>query len=154
MSQSHLQSALHRAHERCQEDGTRLTSKRSQLLEILLASNEPLSAYDILDRFNLRADKPMQPTSAYRMLDFLCNQQLIHKLASENKYVACSHITCCAKHPLPQFLICQVCRMVKEIAIAPNIIETLRKQVTNAGYRLTDSPLELDCICDGCANKA
>ena len=92
----------------------------------------------------------MPPMSAYRILDFLISEQLVHKLSSENKFVACSHILCRHDHQVPQFLICRQCQRVKEIAISSEIVKTLQVNVEEAGYHLLNSQLELDCICDQC----
>ncbi len=141
---------LQRAAEKCAESGGKLTEKRSQLLTILIESQEPLSAYEVLERYNLTVEKSMPAMSAYRILDYLVSQELVHKLSSENKYIACSHITCCHEHKVPQFLICRQCKQVKEIVIPKDIIESLRQHLVAANYQLINSQLELDCLCDAC----
>ena len=117
-------------------------------------SKTPLSAYEVADTYNESADTSMPPMSVYRILEFLESEQLVHKLSSTNKYVACSHIACDHAHEIPQFLICSNCQKVKEIAISRNIIEELDGQVANAGYKLTNSQLELQCLCEACVSSA
>ncbi|ARU59258.1 Fe2+/Zn2+ uptake regulation protein [Oleiphilus messinensis] len=146
----HTQEVIKRAAEKCTKSGSRLTEKRAQILSILVDTQGPLSAYEIVDRYNANAEKSMPPMSAYRILDFLISEQLVHKLSSENKFVACSHILCRHDHQVPQFLICRQCRRVKEIAISSEIVKTLQVNVEEAGYHLLNSQLELDCICDQC----
>ena len=123
---------------------------RKLILEVLIRSNTPLSAYEIADQFNKFAEQAMQPMSAYRILDFLVSENLVHKLSSANKYVACSHIACSHAHEVPQFLICRKCHKVKEIGIKKSIVEDLRESVSTAGYTLMNSQLELDCLCEEC----
>ena len=96
----------------------------------------------------------MPPMSVYRILEFLEAELLVHKLSSANKYVACSHIACDHAHEVPQFLICGKCQKVKEIAISKTVIDELDKQVVNAGYRLMNSQLELQCLCEHCLENA
>ncbi len=150
MDKKAAQHVLQHAAKKCSRSGSRLTDKRAQLLSILVEAEGPLSAYDVVEKYNLQADKAMPPMSAYRILDFLVSEQLAHKLASENKYIACSHIVCCDQHKVPQFLICRECHQVQEITIPREIIETLQQHVTTAGYQLLNSQLELDCICQNC----
>ena len=117
MSSNSTQNVLDKAQQKCVSTGAKLTSKRSRLLELLIDSDKPLSAYEVIDRYNQFSGQSMPPMSAYRILDFLISKQLVHKLSSENKYVACSHITCEHEHSVAQFLICRSCQKVKEIMI-------------------------------------
>ena len=152
MDKKSSKEILERAAEKCRESGSKLTEKRAKILQILLECQVPLSAYEIADNYKLVTTQSMPPMSVYRILDFLQSEKLVHKLASENKYVACSHIDCGHdhEHEIPQFLICQKCQNVKEISVSRELIEGLQECVTESGYKLMTSQLELDCICDDC----
>ncbi|TQV69718.1 transcriptional repressor [Exilibacterium tricleocarpae] len=154
MRKSELNKIVLKAEEMCSHSGGRLTEKRKRILELLILSEVPLSAYEVADAYNKQAEKSMPAMSVYRMLDFLVAEQLAHKLASENKYVACSHIVCSHEHQVAQFLICRACHRVKEIAIQRNIVEALKSHVVAAGYQLMTSQLELDCVCENCLTTA
>jgi Fur family zinc uptake transcriptional regulator len=149
-----LNSIMDKAQHICAHSGGRLTEKRKRILELLLISSTPLSAYEVADAYNKTAEASMPPMSVYRILDFLESEQLVHKLSSANKYVACSHIACSHAHEIPQFLMCGKCQSVKEIAISKSIIDELDQQVTGAGYKLMNSQLELQCLCDNCLARA
>jgi len=151
MTTKESNKTLERAAEKCLQAGSKLTDKRALILNILVEADAPLSAYEIVDRYNEKSAKSMPPMSAYRILDFLVSAQLTHKLTSENKYIACTHIACSHEHKTPQFLICQKCHRVKEIDIELDIIDSLQRQVNTAGYQLVNSQLELDCLCENCA---
>ena len=153
MTTKEANKTLARAAEKCLQTGSKLTDKRALILKVLVEADSPLSAYEVVDRYNKKSQKAMPPMSAYRILDFLVSAQLTHKLTSENKYVACSHIACSHEHEIPQFLICQQCHRVKEIDIQHDIIDSLQQQVSTAGYQLINSQLELDCLCEDCANS-
>jgi len=153
MTTNESNKTLARAAEKCLQAGSKLTDKRAMILKVLVDAAAPLSAYEVVDRYNEDSLKTMPPMSAYRILDFLVSAQLAHKLTSENKYVACSHIACSHKHEIPQFLICQNCHQVKEVDIEHDIIESLQRQVNTAGYKLVNSQLELDCLCEACADS-
>ncbi len=154
MNKQAVKRILNKAHDMCVHSGNRLTEKRKRILELLVTSKIPLSAYEVASAYNETADAAMPAMSVYRILEFLESEQLVHKLTSANKYVACSHITCDHRHEVPQFLICGNCQSVKEIAITKSIIDDLDLQVKKAGYKLMNSQLELDCLCDDCVSKA
>ena len=154
MSPEQLHRIMARAQDLCAHSGGRLTEKRKRILELLLIADTPLSAYEVADAYNADAVSAMPTMSVYRILDFLESEQLVHKLSSANKYVACSHITCNHAHKVPQFLICRECQSVKEIAIAKIIIDELGKQVIGAGYNLINSQIELQCVCENCLKNA
>lgn len=150
MSSSNTSKILKKAEKKCIQSGSRLTTKRAHILELLINSEIALSAYNIVELYNEHALQQIQPMSAYRILEFLQTQQLVHKLSLENKFVACSHITCKHDHEVPQFLICRSCHKVKEIAVQKTIIEQLANQISSAGYKMMNTQIELDCLCDDC----
>lgn len=154
MKDSELTRIIGRASEICAATGGRLTEKRQRILTLLVKSAVPLSAYEVADAYNRNAENAMPAMSVYRILDFLEAGQLVHKLASANKYIACSHIACSHSHEVPQFLICNKCQSVKEIAIQKSIVDELDEQVKGAGYQLMNSQLELDCVCQACLKTA
>ncbi|MFT7562306.1 MAG: Fur family zinc uptake transcriptional regulator [Flavobacteriales bacterium] len=154
MKKQQLNNIMDKAQHICAHSGGRLTEKRKRILELLLVSGTPLSAYEVADAYNKTAEASMPAMSVYRILDFLESEQLVHKLSSANKYVACSHIACSHAHEIPQFLMCGKCQSVKEIAIAKSIIDELDHQVAGAGYKLMNSQLELQCLCDNCLASA
>lgn len=141
------------AASRCKEAGGRLTIKREEILKVLLASKVPLSAYEVLDLYTQNKQASMPPMSVYRILEFLEQQQLIHRLGSQNKFIACSHIHENCHHQVSQFLICRDCHSVKEISIEQGLIKALNQQVKDGGYQLLSPQLELDCICNQCLNN-
>ena len=153
MNRQKLDSTIKKAEQVCERTGSRLTDKRRDILEILLSSENPLSAYDISDAYNKKAEKPMPTMSVYRILDFLEAEHLVHKLSSTNKYVACSHIDCGHQYEIPQFLICAECETTSEVAVSTIIYEELNKLVSKAGYTLGNSKLELQCLCNKCSAR-
>ena len=142
------------AERQCKAHGARLTVKRKQVLSALLLSDKALSAYELVRFCNSQCDESMPAMSVYRILEFLENENLVHKLSLANKYVACSHISCNHPHAVPQFLICQQCSKVKEIAIEPATIEELRASVNDAGFKLVSTQLEMNCVCTSCIEQA
>ena len=155
MNKQQLNRVIDKAKAVCAQSGGRLTEKRKAVLERLLVSNRPLSAYEITDAYNQSAVKPMPAMSVYRILEFLEAENLVHKLSSTSKYIACSHISCEHEHQISQFLICGKCQSAKEITISKEIINELGELIGKVGYALTNPQLELQCLCERCsANPA
>ena len=142
------------AEQHCKEHGSRLTLKRKQVLSGLLQSEKALSAYELVDYCKTVFGENIPAMSVYRILKFLQDEHLVHKLNLANKYVACSHISCSHAHAVPQFLICKRCSKVKEIDIKPVTINDLRASVNEAGFELINTQLEMNCLCEGCISQA
>lgn len=149
---SSYQAAIEHAENHCAAHGTKLTQKRKTVLLGLLHSEKALSAYELADYCRDELGEPLPQMSVYRILEFLESEQLVHKLKLANRFVACAHITCDHKHAVPQFLICEQCYRVSEIDIKKSTLRDIQNNVENAGFKLTSPQLELNCICDNCAN--
>jgi Fur family zinc uptake transcriptional regulator len=148
-----LDTTIRHAEQQCKVHGTRLTDKRKQVLTGLLKSEKALSAYELVDLCKKEFGETIPAMTVYRILDFLEEENLAHKLKIANKYVACSHIPCDHNHQ-PQFLICTQCLKVEEISIDNAIIQALEKSVKQAGFQVVNSKLEMDCVCDECKEAA
>lgn len=149
-----VENIIEHAEQHCKAHGARLTNKRKQVLSGLLKSQKALSAYELADYCKTEFGKAIPAMSIYRILDFLQEEHLVHKLSLANKYVACSHITCDHDHGVPQFLICGQCQKVEEIAINKSTMNELQLNVTQAGFHLVSQQLELDCLCNDCVSQA
>lgn len=149
-----VQKTLNSAERHCQERGAKLTTKRKQVLAGLVKAGKALSAYELTEVCIAESGESIPTMSVYRILDFLEEQHLVHKLNSTNKYVACAHITCDHAHEVPQFLICGKCQQVKEISVSKSTIDTLSKAAENAGFHLVSPQLEMDCVCEKCLKSA
>ena len=147
---NNIKACLERAESNCGEHGTRLTSKRKHILLSLLQSDKAMSAYEIVDYCKNKFNEIMPAMSVYRILDFLQEKRLVHKLTSTNKFVACSHITCDHDHEITQFLICSECLQVKEININQSTIKALQQNIEEAGFHLLSPQLEMHCLCQNC----
>ncbi len=134
----------------CMTTGQRLTEKRENILRILLATPQPISAYDIVEHYRNDYGDSLPAMSVYRMLQFLVDNKLAHKLATTNQFLACSHIACDHEHSVPQFLICDECHRVQEVSLRKELVEELRNSVRKTGFRLASQQLELHGTCDRC----
>lgn len=148
-----MQRIIKHAEQHCKAHGSRLTDKRKQVLSGLLQSKKALSAYELVDYCKDEFGENFPAMSVYRILAFLQDEQLVHKLKLANKFVACAHITCDHAHEIPQFLICGQCQRVEEITIGKSTIKNLQKNVEQAGFHLLSPQLEMDCLCEQCMNN-
>lgn len=153
-SSSSIEHALSTAAKMCHESGTKLTPKRTKLLAGLLLSNKAQSAYDLIDIMQQEYGEKLQPTTVYRMLDMLRNENLVHKLHVSNRYVACSHICCNHPHEVPQFLVCDQCHKVVEISVNQTMIEHFSQQAAANEFVLMSPQLELHCVCIECQENS
>lgn len=154
MSTDAIQMVLNQAENKCLEKGAKLTTKRKLVLQQLIESKRLLSAYDIVDRIKKYAKSSMPAMSVYRILDFLESVKLVHKLESQNKYIACRHIQCNHNHQSAQFLICNNCNYVKEINIEQSVMDTIGFAADDENFDLTFSVMEFKGLCHACQTQA
>lgn len=149
-----IQETIALAEQNCKTHGARLTPKRKLILQGLLQSEKALSAYELIDLCKKEFNESIPAMSAYRILDFLQEQGLAHKLNLANKYVACSHIDCDHSHEVSQFLICGQCQKVDEITLKKSTLAELQHNIELAGFSLASPQLEINCICNSCLTNA
>lgn len=145
-----LSHAIDLAEKHCQEKGKRLTKKRKIILLALLEVKKAISAYELVEYCKQNFNEIIPVMSVYRILDFLKDQGLAHRLGLANKYVACSHIVCRHKYEISQFLICDQCQCVEEISIEPSALKSLSAAVKDNGFHLANPQLEINGICSHC----
>jgi Fur family zinc uptake transcriptional regulator len=141
-----LDDAMAVAEGRCLERGQRLTPIRRKVLAALLGSHKPLGAYDIIDRLALKHAR-LAPITAYRALEFLRVNGLVHRIASRNAFVACVHNH--SAGDLVVFLICEGCGVVGE-ASSPKVAATLTSAARGAAFTPKSPVIEITGICSHC----
>lgn len=145
MNKHQLNSRLREAQSWCAKQGARLTLQRRQVLSILLNSDRPLGAYQILDTLSIEQPGVAPPT-VYRALEFLQQQGLIHKLETLHAYISCSH----PDHTHhSQFLICTICGDVTELENA-GIVQSLDHAAAASGFEPSQDVVEMKGHCAQC----
>ncbi len=145
---------IQKSYEACALAGVKLTDKRKNVLVVLLGSSTPLSAYEVVERYKTQFGEMLPVMSVYRMLDFLIQEKLVHKLETASQYMSCAHIACDHQHETPQFLICDHCGSVKEIGIKKHIMAELERSIQNTGFALAHQQLELHGVCKHCQDSS
>jgi Fur family zinc uptake transcriptional regulator len=143
----------------CRERGQRLTPIRRSVLATLLASHKPLGAYEIIDRLAPKGRKGGReggregpgprpaPITAYRALEFLRENGLVHRIESRNAFIACVHNHGAGE--LVAFLICERCGAVGEASSA-EVTTTLTAAARAAGFTPKSPIIEISGICTHC----
>jgi len=130
----------------CAERKERLTPIRRHVLEALLASHQPLGAYELIDRLARHGARPA-PITIYRALDFLREQGLVHRIESRNAFIACVHNH--ADSDPVVFLICERCGAVGEAASVA-VAETIKTASRAAGFTPKTPVIEISGVCAHC----
>ena len=140
------EQAIARSEAICRAKGARLTPIRRRVLEVLHGFDRPLGAYDLVDLLGSQGWR-MAPITVYRALDFLIEQDLVHRLASRNAYIASSGSS---PEPLTTaFLICEGCGDVNEVT-SPDVADTVLKVLQEKGYQPRTKVLEITGRCARC----
>jgi len=142
--------AIARAEAICALKGQRLTPLRRQVLDVLLASHHPLGAYEIIDALARQNRRPA-PMSVYRVLDFLREVGLVHRIESRNAFLACVHGH--GDHATTVFFICDRCGNAGE-AVLPGVSRSLEANARNAGFTPRAAVVEVSGTCADCARPA
>ena len=136
---------LHQAERLCTSRKQRFTELRKRVLELVCKYTQPVGAYTLLD--DLRAEgRSAAPPTIYRALDFLQQQGLVHRLATNNTYLACAH---------PQtehegfFLVCSACGTTQEVH-TQDIVKAVRTYASEFEFAVDRVSVEVTGLCRNC----
>ena len=134
--------------EYCKAKNLKLTPVRQKVFELLLKEKSGLGAYRILDLLRV-AGFNSQPPVAYRALDFLVEHGFVHKIESQNSFVACSDP---GEHHSPIFMICKKCDSVSEATVSVPASD-LSEALMATGFQVEQTIIEAEGVCSTCADK-
>lgn len=141
-----VKGALAAAERLCEASGARLTPLRRRVLELVWHSHRPLGAYELLEMLAREGHKPAPPT-IYRALEFLLEQKLVHRIASRNAFLGCSHPG--AAHA-GYFLLCDACGNAEEILDSRAVARAIDKAAAQSEFDIGSQTLELLGRCRRC----
>jgi Fur family zinc uptake transcriptional regulator len=134
----------------CTRQGLRLTALRRRVLELVWQSHKPLGAYDILAVLSEQDGRRAAPPTVYRALDFLLENGLVHRIASLNAFIGCSH----PKHAHQgQFLICRECHVAIELE-QDSISDAIINSAKGVGFSVETQTVEIVGLCANCRSAA
>jgi len=140
-----ITNLLTQAQSLCAERGARFTQTRQKVLELMLIHGGAVSAYDLLDSLK-ETDVGAKPPTVYRALDFLLEQHFIHRVESQNAFIACNHFS--DNHQL-QLFICERCQEVQEVH-SPQIQQSLNEQARLNDFQIHSQTVEARGLCHNC----
>jgi Fur family zinc uptake transcriptional regulator len=148
------ENLLDRAAAVCEHRGVRLTELRRHVLGLVLDSAAPTGAYELLDRLR-QTRRGAAPPTVYRVLEFLLEQGLIHRVERLSAFVGCV-AGCTADHGegeshthAAQFLICRQCGRVIEMQ-DHDVSAVLARAAQEAGFSISGATIEAEGLCSTC----
>ncbi len=139
---------LQSAAEHCLKNGANLTDLRRQVLDLVLAHDGVVKAYQVLSDLQ-QARGSAAPPTVYRALEFLVEQGILHRVEALNGYVVCRHLDCA--HP-SVILTCRDCGKVDEMAADEGFM-TLRQLCAGHGFEMDEQQLLLNGRCVQCSEQ-
>jgi len=139
------QARLAAAQAQCEQRGARFTPMRARVLELLLQHNRFVTAYELLDSI-LETHPRANPATVYRVLGFLMENGLAHRLATVNGYVARTGDT---SNDYRVFAICGRCGKVSELE-ANGVGDLIAASVARVGCALDNGAAEIRVVCRHC----
>ena len=123
-----------------------LSKNQKLILEYIQKNKKPVKAYSILS--NVQKKGINAPPQVYRALDKLIEIGKIHKVESQNSFVACKTSDCETPHATA-FSICDSCDEVSEIN-DPKLFKYLLDFKDNSGIKFDGYNLEFFGTCKSC----
>ena len=127
-----------------------LSKNEKLVLDFIQKNKKPVKAYSILS--NVKKKGINAPPQVYRALDKLIEIGKIHKVESQNSFVACKTLDCETPHATA-FSICDNCDVVSEINDS-NLFKYLLKFKDNNGVKFNGYNLEFFGVCKSCEQGA
>ena len=143
-----ISTAIEVAERVCSEKQLKFTDLRKDILRMVWEGHGPQKAYDLLNKLQT-INRSAKPATVYRALDFLITNGFIHKVASLNAFVGCSHPL---KHNESYFLICEDCKSISECC-DPNISAAIQATTTHNKFVAKNTSLEISGHCNECLNR-
>lgn len=141
---------LDRAQALCAARGAQLTALRREVLELLLLRQGSAKAYDLHDDMRERHGR-VAPTTVYRALEFLMEQQLVHRVDALNCFVVCNldHSPHTHPHDHTMMLVCSRCGQVTEMHDDP-ATEAIRRALQDDAPGFHATGIEIKGVCGAC----
>ncbi len=125
-----------------------LTRNQDLVLTALDGAARPMGAYEILDA--VRDGGMKAPTQVYRALERLITLGLVHRIESQNAFIACTHA---CHHGTTAIAVCERCGAVAEFD-AIECSTALNAWARQTAFTVQSTTLEVRGLCADCAQAA
>ncbi|WP_096086685.1 Fur family transcriptional regulator [Agaribacterium haliotis] len=142
-----LDQALRAAQKACEQDGSKFTELREQVLRIIWQAGKPIGAYEIIAELEqLSGRTKIGPPTVYRTLEFLQRLELIHRVHSLNAFLARNQTRAGS---MPALFICRKCKQANEV------VNSVFQQAVNLSanemkFQVDEQMLEVLGLCQHC----
>lgn len=126
------------------EQETILNKTETQVVRCLKRATKPFGAYEIQNALGIR-----HPITVYRALERLARLGFVHRLESQNAFIACHNPN---KTHYAGFIVCRDCGTVIEIGTEA-ALSTLRMQARARNFEIEKSTIELIGRCSKCRDR-
>jgi len=135
-------------------DTLNLTASRRAVLDIVMGSNKPKKAYDILSDLQ-KVIPHAKPPTVYRALEYLISNNLLHRINEQNAYVYCQQEHKCYQDHPTRFNIIFTCQGCGEIREQSNNVLTavVSEMAAELGFKADSKMIECPGLCKVCAEK-
>lgn len=123
-----------------------LSKNQKIVLDYIQKTKKPVKAYSILSGVKKKGINA--PPQVYRALDKLIEKGKIHKIESQNSFIACNIGDCATPHAVA-FSICNQCEIVTEIN-DQKLFKYLSDFKDTSGVNFKGYNLEFFGVCDSC----
>lgn len=147
-SSEQVEYFLSQAESICDSRKQRFTALRRRVLELVCQSEHPVGAYTLLDALREEGRSAAPPT-VYRALDFLQQQGLVHRLATNNTYLACAHPE--TRHE-GFFLVCRHCGMTQEVHTL-GVLNKVKSYASEFDFEIERAAVEVTGLCRDCRKQ-
>ncbi len=132
----------------CRNRGTRLTTIRRAVLEILAQERKPFGAYELLDKLADALGKRFLPPTIYRTLEFFVEHGLVARIESRNAYVLIDD----PDHPHSSiFFVCDQCSSSVEIENS-SLASLIAGNASSLGFHVVKPVIECTGTCSRCSD--
>lgn len=142
-----INTAIKNAEEICSNLSIKFTPLRREILKLIWESHVPIKAYDIIHKLKKELNS-IKPITVYRILDVFLENNLIHKIESQNSFVGCGHPG--EKHYC-FFIICIICKKVEE-GCTDLELAAMHKNMIKKEFKISSINLEIHGVCKDCAH--
>ena len=124
----------------------RADARQKDVLSVLNACDRPMTAYQILEKLQLR-EPDIAPPTVYRTLSALTDQGRAHRLESIKAFVPCR---CSHVESVPVLAICEDCGSVEEHD-GSDLLADLTALTDQSAFRADRHIVEIHGQCGSCA---
>lgn len=130
----------------------KITPLRRDILSILSTAKNPLSAYDVLEKLK-KIRKGAEPPTVYRVLDFLEEAKMVHRIQSQKTYVCCSQRAYPGIQHETVLLFCRKCKKSFEYE-GKEISRSIKQFAAQNKFIIDDTLIEIKGTCHRCSIRS